>query len=584
VAPVTKIDKEGMVGDREYERSVVSSALWAAVGDAVGWTTELTDERGLEHRTGRTVLEHPTNWRRKLGRFGPTVPLEAGTYSDDTQLRLAVSRATRGSGEFDVEAFAKVELPIWPCYSLGGGKGTTAAALNLSRSSVSWFSNFFTGPKQPGYFELGGNGAAMRIQPHVWKSGLTDSDEYMLDVVRDAIVSHGHPKGFCGAVFHGLCLKHGLRTASIPDPGEWRRFAGKLKELPSMIEADSQLRTFWLRAWQDATHTELKQAVSSEAEIIRNLVDRVEDAGRGSSLSYRETLDITRGFDESTRGGGTNSALAAVALAWIYRDKPNEAAILAAANALGSDTDTIASMTGALLGAAKTELLRWPLQDRSYIETEARRLAAIATGRPARTFAYPDLMVWEPPANQIDVVCRDGDRLFVSGLGKAEPQGDIWHVGNTEWQWLKLEFGQTILAKRRAQPRTAKPGELKTLAEAPANQAVPTLFDRPHGAAAREAGTGTERASLTNNSVAQSGAAGEVDLDTLSERVIRSDFDPEVIGNAFLETIITSLSIERPSSWRDWRRSRARPPAIKPLSSLGRCPFLAAFRGILARY
>ena len=81
---------------------------------------------------------------------------------DDTQLRLATGRAIRPDS-FDVEAFAKVGLPVWLGCALGAGKSTSAAALNLSKPRTSWFANTFKG-----WTESGGNGAAMRIQPHVW--------------------------------------------------------------------------------------------------------------------------------------------------------------------------------------------------------------------------------------------------------------------------------------------------------------------------------------------------------------------------------------------------------------------------------
>ena len=170
-----------------HAQAVVSSALWAAAGDAVGWIGELTDERGVRRRVGSPRIHKPVTWRRKLGRFGPTVQLPAGTYSDDTQLRLAVSRAIRASGEFDIEAFAKVELPVWLAYSLGGGRGTVAAATNLGRNNVAWFSNFFARNDGPQYVESGGNGAAMRVQPHVWKSDPSKHEAFIPDVLSWAL-------------------------------------------------------------------------------------------------------------------------------------------------------------------------------------------------------------------------------------------------------------------------------------------------------------------------------------------------------------------------------------------------------------
>ena len=72
------------------------SALWAAYGDALGWISELTDEAGLKRRTAGGPLCRPVQWKRRIGgRSGVTTLLPQGCYSDDSQLRLATSRAIR---------------------------------------------------------------------------------------------------------------------------------------------------------------------------------------------------------------------------------------------------------------------------------------------------------------------------------------------------------------------------------------------------------------------------------------------------------------------------------------------------------
>src|ERR1044071_4951659 len=85
-----------------HRRKVLNSALWAAAGDALGWITELSrGEGGVQHRPGLNSVTRPVPWVRTIGgRHGPRVDLPAGTYSDDTQLRLAVSRSIRGNGSF----------------------------------------------------------------------------------------------------------------------------------------------------------------------------------------------------------------------------------------------------------------------------------------------------------------------------------------------------------------------------------------------------------------------------------------------------------------------------------------------------
>jgi len=99
---------------RNRELAVVNSALWAASGDALGWITELARDGAVQERAGVEKVTEPVAWKRLVGgRFGVKIPFPPGTYSDDTQLRLAVCRAIRGNGVFDAEAFARVELTIW---------------------------------------------------------------------------------------------------------------------------------------------------------------------------------------------------------------------------------------------------------------------------------------------------------------------------------------------------------------------------------------------------------------------------------------------------------------------------------------
>ena len=57
-----------------------------------------------------------------------------------------------------------------------------------------------TGIAQEG---AGGNGVAMRIQPHVWSAAdLADPDTYLPGVIRDAVSTHGHPVALAGAAIH----------------------------------------------------------------------------------------------------------------------------------------------------------------------------------------------------------------------------------------------------------------------------------------------------------------------------------------------------------------------------------------------
>lgn len=524
----------------DHEISVVHSALWAAAGDALGWITELARDSTVKARTGVDKITHPIEWRRRIGgRSGVRVPLPAGTYSDDTQLRLSVCRAIRGNGVFDAEAFARIELTAWQGYSLGAGNGTKAAAANLAKRGVNWFSNFFeTGTLS--YVAAGGNGAAMRIQPHVWVANA--KHPILLAVLRDSLSSHGHPQGFCGAAFHAAALSETLRTRSVGGLDSWHSYAMSLRAIPDAIAEDRQLEEFWRPAWEHKVNTSLRASVEQTTEELLFDIERIVGlVERDDPSEYEQVLQVLGCLDDRFRGAGLKTALAASILAWLHRSQSPERALVHGVNVLNSDTDTIGTMAGALLGAISHVAPDWPLQDREYIEFEARRLAAIAQGKFQDEFAYPDLAKWQAPQTQSDAVGRFGPDLALVGLGIAQPNGKEYVADDAVWQWLNLSFGQTVLAKRR---KTIKrrisadlmPGERRKgrgLSELPTGDREPALPFAPKDGQTRShkdtrdqgmahaRDDGFERSKLSSY--------GDM-LDYWTDEVIRSNFDDRVLG------------------------------------------------------
>jgi ADP-ribosylglycohydrolase len=238
--------------------TIVNSALWAAYGDALGFITELADARTLAHRIKTGGVTKTIPWKRRIGgQFGVTLELPAGCYSDDTQLRLCTSRAIRSDGHFDVEAFAKVELPVWLSYALGGGLSTKAAASSLAHSDVNWFSNFFS-QRSGTYLDAGGNGAAIRIQPHVWAArNLQEPATYMRTVIRNAICTHGHPRAIAGSFFHAVCLASAISHSEIPGPALWRDAISRLSDIPRLLREDDELNSFWFPVWRQRAASEM---------------------------------------------------------------------------------------------------------------------------------------------------------------------------------------------------------------------------------------------------------------------------------------------------------------------------------------
>ena len=99
--------------------------------------------------------------------------------------------------------------------------------------------------------------------------------------------------------------------------------------------------------------------------------------------------------------------------------------------------------------------------DSDVFRAEARRLARIASGERPQCHQYPDLMHWEAPRSRADSLMQtEHGALFVSGLGLAEDMGKPVLKDSKRrfrWQWVQLEFGQTLLIKRREKLAEATP-------------------------------------------------------------------------------------------------------------------------------
>lgn len=446
-----------MVNDRL--NCIKKSALWAAYGDALGFITELVDETGLKRRVNKKFVEKPVSWKRKIGGYyGVNVELPAGCYSDDTQLRLATSRAIQGDGEFDVEAFAKIELPVWTSYALGAGRGSKAAASSFARQDTNWFSNFFK-KNRIDYVLCGGNGAAMRVQPHVWVASEPNRPEtYICDVVKNAICTHGHMRGILGAVFHALCLGGAIESGVVPSPGEWEQHINFFPKVEEIIREDNDINAFWLPVWEERSNSSFLEASKKVQEECSRDIDSIVDFSfmKDPGEGYKSIVKKIGGFEDASRGSGTKTSIIAASLCWLFRKDSPVNAITTAANLLNSDTDTIGTMAGAILGVVTKESPPDLIIDSDYIQQEAERLYRISCKEETESFVYPDLFGWKPPKTQLDVVGLMGDVMAVSGLSEAKEIGEPYYNNDKNqaaWQWLELDFGQKILIKRRPQLR-----------------------------------------------------------------------------------------------------------------------------------
>ena len=513
------------------KKRIRGSMLWAAYGDALGFITELCDRSTLSHRTrGTTRITELISWRRKIGGMnGVSWQFEAGTYSDDTQLRLAVCRTIRGDGDFDVEPFAKVEIPIFLSYALGAGIGTKAAADSLKKASVSWNTNFFE-TKRSRYVDGGGNGAAMRIQPHVW-SALPDTSEEELvgRVLRDSVVTHGHPVGLLGAVFHALHLHRKLKGESI-EPADWGEIVDRLEIVPEIASKDDDLALLWIPEWERRSGRAFRDAiveVISELRLDLEQVLRVLSSAPASEdpeQVYARVATEIGAFDRRCRGSGTKTALLAATVSHLFADNCH-GGMVTCANLLGTDTDTIATMAGAVLGLSATAEPPQDVADKAYLIYQADRMSGIRAGGTVDTHHYPNLLNWSPPKNNLDSIASSDHKTYLKGYGEISSTGQRHEQGGrypAVWESFKTPEGQSLVVKRR-----------KKMPEI-------TESDLPSRSNVAEA-----RSSPTQPELNLDSMLDELTVDHASDLVIKSGFDPAITGRALVALAEQDNGIEK---------------------------------------
>jgi ADP-ribosylglycohydrolase len=550
--------------------------LWAAWADALGFISELTDDAGLRRRLAGRPLNAPLTWTRRVGgRFGVDVQLPAGCYSDDTQLRLAVARTVSNRG-FDVDAFARIELPVWPAYALGGGRATKAAAANLAKSGIPWFGNFFTG-----WTDAGGNGVAMRIQPHVWAAPHPgDLGPHLVDVLLNAVTTHGHPRGIIGAVLHALALGSALDSGQVPGPDRWLSLLDMTEQTLKLLDHHPELSSLWRPSWEKTTGQRLDEAWRITIDECRKMLLDTQPAvdalitadASGHDSAYAELVGSLGLADSKTRGSGTATALAALALAAAYPNDPSDAALLSA-RAVGTDTDTIATMAAAIIGAVADVPPPEPLLDAEHLGREATRLASIAARQPTSAFSYPDPLHWTPPQTQLDAVGTIDGALALAGLGWLEPVPDSEPIAarGSAWQWMRSDFGPTFLLKRRVEVRPLPPGArpfrrepgapTHQVARNSANRQTPLYEDdgmhTEHSTGLGQAGT----VDLPTAGARRSKSEGptEVDVDQMLTWVARRGYADDAIGYA-IRRIVGLGTLEQLQAFTTalWARAKRR--------------------------
>ena len=408
----------------------------SAIGDALGWPVEFW-KRGTSFNF-ETPLRNYVSWSKNQGGsygWGYNDQISAGSYSDDTQLSLAVARSIDEKGFFEPERFAYSEFPLWLHYERGGGRTIKKAAHKLLQKRTLWHQNFFRSTDNKGtvdYRTAGANGAAMRVLPLVLANP-TDSGQLTSDVFRSSIITHGHPRALLGAWLIAYAIQFALSDIDLSVANLKSYVWEKLRECNEFVREDA-FATCWINDLNKSSKLSGPDFLSSwnrTLQEVREMLDLIEKFIDEEPEHFYRSIGA---LEFNTKGSGTLSAGAAIFQFLHHCDSPNEA-IFSTANMLGSDTDTIGAMLGALVGARfGYEFLPFHLsetvQDKPYLIKTARRLHNIAIGENnsiftasktiSKTAMLQRLLAWEIGLHEMfwDAI-GEGDSIHHPALGRG---------------------------------------------------------------------------------------------------------------------------------------------------------------------
>nr|WKF60354.1 ADP-ribosyl-[dinitrogen reductase] glycohydrolase [Paraburkholderia busanensis] len=284
-----------------------------ALGDAFGMPTQSLSRERIVQQFGRIDRLEDASADQPIA---PNMP--AGSITDDTEQAVLVAKLLiDGGGRIAPLAFAHA-LIEWEASMKARGSldllgPSTKAAINRIIAGED--------PSMTGRFGTT-NGAAMRVTPVGIAFDLRDEAAFVEAVVQSCVVTHHTTLGISSAAAVAAAVSAGIEGASLRDALE----AG------IAIAQVAEQRGFWVAGGRIAPrirHAFDLIAGCAPGEVADTIYDVI-----GTSVAAQESVVATfaLAFDLERRGGTIDHALGAAA-------------------SLGGDTDTIAAMLGAILGA-----------------------------------------------------------------------------------------------------------------------------------------------------------------------------------------------------------------------------------------
>jgi poly(ADP-ribose) glycohydrolase ARH3 len=242
---------------------------------------------------------------RTFGRLDTMLPgrLPAGSYTDDSQMMIAILQTLAHRGGLDPAYLARRFLALYE--PIRGYGGRINALMHRLAAGEPW-DRVAT--------DSWGNGGAMRVG--VLGVFFADDEEACLSAALEQCrITHTHPRGLAGAAAQALAVRLAANLGAsglTPQPDEF------MEQISAKIEAIDPHLAQRLRAMPPLPH--------------------------GDEAAARVALTSAYARDVSAA-----EAVPPALGAFLAAEDPEQAVVLAVS--LGGDTDTIGAMAGALAGA-----------------------------------------------------------------------------------------------------------------------------------------------------------------------------------------------------------------------------------------
>ncbi|MFH0020902.1 ADP-ribosylglycohydrolase family protein [Pseudomonas fluorescens] len=292
-----------------------------ALGDALGMPTQSLSRETIQARFGQIT---------DLQDAGPLQPIAAnmpkGSITDDTEQAILVGQLlVEGKGHIEPAILAQ-RLIEWEAEMQAKGSQdllgpSTKRAIELILAGHS--------PEEAGRYGTT-NGAAMRITPVGIAADVADRERFIAAVVQACQVTHNTTLGISSAAAVAAVVSAGVNGLDL----------GEALNLGQQIAQHAETHGHWVAGGRIGSRISWARTISVDSDKAL-LADLLYDV-IGTSVASQESVVVSFALAQQVAIGEMNAF---------------EALCMAAS--LGGDTDTIAAILGAMLGAC-LGLECWP--------------------------------------------------------------------------------------------------------------------------------------------------------------------------------------------------------------------------------